>query len=254
MVTMNRWIGLVLLSAVAASASAADVAAVMQWVQRVELSPRVSGVVSEVRVHAGDQVKKGQALLVLDAGIYQARVAESRAAVSRYSEEMAEALRDLGRVQELYDRTVIATFELDQAKLRHARARTQLEAARAQLARQQKDLADSTLRAPFDAVVVARLAEPGQSVAVGLQPQPLLILAKAGEMAARFRLPGDRAANLRPGQSVTVSLGQRDYPATLKMLSLEPLAGKDGPSYEMDAVFAVKDVRAGAAAVVKLSE
>lgn len=251
---MNKWMGLGLLWAIATAASAADVAAVLQWVQRVELSPRVSGVVSDIRVHAGDQVKKGQVLLSLDAAVYQAKVAESRAAVSRHEEEMAETQRDLGRTQELYDRTVIATSELDQAKLRHARARAQLQEARAQLARQQKDLADSTLRAPFDAVVVARLAEPGQSVAVGLQPQPLLVLAKAGEMAARFRLPGERAASLKAGQQVGVRVGQREYPARLKMLSLEPTVGKDGATYELDAVFTVKDLRAGTAAVVKLPE
>ncbi|MDD5241372.1 MAG: efflux RND transporter periplasmic adaptor subunit [Sulfuricella sp.] len=242
-----------LLGMAAVAAQAADVAATLQWSQRVELSPRVSGIVREVAVNVGDRVKKGQPLLALDAALYEAKVAESRAAVARFTEETAEAKRDLARTQELYDRTVIATSELEQGKLRHARAAAQLDGARARLRAEQKNLVDSTLRAPFDAVVVARLVEPGQSVAVGLQPQALLVLAKAGEMTARFRLSADQIGNLKAGQSVTVTVGKQDYPATLKTLGLEAVKEKNGVTYEADAAFAVQELlRAGTAAMVKL--
>ena len=252
---MKKWALAGALWAMATVAVAADFPAVLQWSQRVELSPRVSGIVREVAVNAGDRVKKGQALLVLDAAVYEARVMESRASVARFTEELAEARRDLGRTQELFDRTVIATSELDQAKLRHARAKAQLDGAQARLKAEQKNLADSALHAPFDAVVVARLAEPGQNVAVGLQPPPLLVLAKAGEMAARFRLPADRVGLLKSGQAVTVIIGKQEYPAILKALSLEPVTGKDGPAYQADAVFTVQELlRAGTAGVVRLPE
>lgn len=237
----------------AMAAQAADIAATLQWSQRVELSPRVSGIVREVGVNVGDRVKKGQPLLALDAALYQARVAESRAAVARFTEEAAEARRDLGRIRELYDRTVISTSELDQGKLRHTRAGAQLDGARARLSAEQKNLADSVLRAPFDAVVVARLVEPGQNVAVGLQPQALLVLAKAGEMTARFKIPADRIGGLKVGQAVTVKTGGQEYPATLKTLGLEAVKDKDGANYEVDAVFAVKELlRAGTVATVAL--
>lgn len=241
------------LSMAAIAAQAADIAATLQWSQRVELSPRVSGIVREVGVNVGDRVKKGQPLLALDAALYQARAAESRAAVARFAEETAEAKRDLGRIQELYDRTVISTSELDQGKLRHARAVAQLDGARARFQAEQKNLADSVLRAPFDAVVVARLVEPGQSVAVGLQPQALLILAKTGEMAARFNVSADQITGLKVGQTVTVKTGKQEYSATLKTLGLEAIKGKDVAAYEADAVFAVKELlRAGTVATVTL--
>ena len=250
---MTKWILAGMLLAMAAAAWAESFPATLQWSQRVELSPRVSGIVREVGVNVGDRVKKGRSLLALDTAPYQARVAESRAAVARFTEETAEAQRDLARTQELYDRTVISTSELDQARLRQARAKAQLDGAQARLAREHQDLTDSALRAPFDAIVVVRLAEPGQYVAVGLQPQPLLVLAKAGEMAARFRVSADRIGSLKAGQAVTVTLGKQEYPATLRTLGLEPVKDKDGVAYEVDAVFAVKELlRAGTAVMVKL--
>lgn len=248
---MSKWAWAGVLWAAATAVLAADVVATLGWSQRVELSPRVSGIVREVSVNAGDKVKKGQILLALDAAVYQAGVAEGRAAVAGRTEEVAEARRDLVRTQELYDRTVISTSELDQAKLRLARAKAQLDGAQARLKAEWQNLADSVLRAPFDAVVVARLAEPGQHAAVGLQPLPLLVLAKSGEMLARFRAPAGHIGGLRTGQAVTVIVDGREYPAILKNLGLEPV--KDGAAYEVDAVFAVKELlRAGMAATVRL--
>ncbi|MHB0986487.1 MAG: efflux RND transporter periplasmic adaptor subunit [Sulfuricella sp.] len=254
---MNKWIWAGVLWAVAGTVLAADVAATLIWSQRVELSPRVSGIVRAVGVKAGDRVKKGQELLALDAGIYEAGVMQARAAVARYSEELLEAERDLKRTQELFDRTVIAMTELDQAKLRLARARAQRDGARAQLARAQKDLADSALRAPFDAVVVARLAEPGQYAAVGLQPQPLLILAKAGEMLAQAGLTEEQAGRLKPGQAVSVTVAQQKYAGSVRNIGLEPVAGsreRGGAIYSVDFVFPSGDaiLRAGATALVTL--
>ena len=234
-------------------ALAVDFPATLQWSQRVELSPRVSGIVRQVEVNSGDSVKKGQRLLSLDAAVYEARVAEGRALVARGSEELADAKRELGRTQELYDRTVIATSELDQARLRQARAKAQLEAAQAKLRVEQKNLADSQLTAPFDAVVVARMAEAGQYAAVSLQPQPLLVLAKAGEMLARFRVPADKVAALKPGSPATVVADKQEFPASLKAIGLEPVKDKDGVVYEVEAVFMPKTLlRAGLPATVRL--
>lgn len=249
---MKKWAWSGLLWAVAAAVGAADFPATLQWSQRVELSPRVSGVVRDISVNVGDHVKKGQPLLVLEAAPYQARVAESRANVVRFADEAAEAKRDLARTQELYDRTVISTTELDQAKLRLSRVKAQMDAAQAHLAQSRLDLADSVLRAPFDGVVVSRMAEPGQYAAVGLQAQPLLALAKAGEMIARFKVATDRIGSIKSGQSVSVLVGQQEYSATLRPV-MEPMTGKDGPAYEVNAMFALKELlRAGMTVTVRV--
>lgn len=249
---MRGWIlGISLLAAQAALA--ADVPAVLQWSQRVELSTPVSGVVQSVNVNVGDTVKKGQTLLTLDAGAYQARVAETQAAIGRLREDAADAKRNLDRTQELYDRTVIATTELDAAKLRDARAKGMLAEAQARLRLEQKNVADSTVRAPFDGVVVARQVEPGQTVASGLQPQTLLVVARASEMLARMKLYDNQLAKLKVGQEVGVEVGGQSYAGRIKALGMEPVVAKDEVTYPVDVVFPVKEqLRAGTPAKVKL--
>ena len=144
----------------------------------VPLTTPVSGVVKTVFVTQGQNVKKGQVLLSLDDSIYQARVVEAGAGVSRLQVEAAEADRDLKRAKELYDRAVSSTTEYDQAKLRFARADGLYREAQAKLTIANKNLEYSILRAPFNGVVSKRLAEPGMVVSAELQPATLIILSK----------------------------------------------------------------------------
>lgn len=253
---MKKWLWMVLWFG-ASAAAAAEVPAVLQWSQRVELSTPVSGVIQAVNVKPGERVRKGQVLLQLDDRNYVARTDEAAAAVTRQQEESSEAQRELKRVQELYDRTVISTSELDQAKLRQAKAAAQLREAQARHKQEAKNRADSVLRAPFDALVVARMAEPGQAVAAGLQPQALLVLAKAGEMIARAQVSEDLLNNLKVGGEVNVAVGQLRFHGKITMLGLEPAArDKSGaPLYALEVLFAPGEnvLRAGAQASLILA-
>jgi RND family efflux transporter MFP subunit len=146
------------------------------WAAEVELTTRVSGVVDVVLVKPGQRVKKGAVLLRLDRTILQARLDEAAAEHSRAQADEADAKRELGRVQELYDRTVSSTTELDAATLRYTRAQAALSAARARHTIAQKNLNDAELKAPFDGVVSAVPGGPGTVVAADCQPKSLVIL------------------------------------------------------------------------------
>ena len=143
---------------------------------KVELTTRVSGVVEAVLVKPGQRVKKGAVLLRLDRTVLRARLDEAKAEYARAQADEADAKREQGRAQELYDRTVSSTSELEAATLRYARARAALSAAQARRVIAQKDLADAELKAPFDGVVNAVPGGPGTVVAADCQPKPLVIL------------------------------------------------------------------------------
>ncbi|MFN3749902.1 MAG: efflux RND transporter periplasmic adaptor subunit [Thiobacillus sp.] len=155
--------------ALAAPAWAAD---------RVELTTRVSGVVEEVLVKPGQRVAKGAVLVRLDRTVLRARVDEATADQARADAEEADARREFERAEELYNRTVSSTSELEAATLRHARARAALAAADARLAIAKKNLADAELKAPFAGVVVAVPGLPGTVVAAECQPRPLVVLSR----------------------------------------------------------------------------
>lgn len=143
---------------------------------KVELTTRVSGVVDQVLVKAGQSVKKGAILLRLDKTILQARFDEAVAEQARAQADEADAKREFDRAQELFNRTVSSTTELDAAALRQARAQATLSAATARRVIAQKNLDDAELKAPFDGVVSAVPGAPGTVVAADCQPKTLVIL------------------------------------------------------------------------------
>lgn len=244
------WFGL-FAAVVVFPAAAADVEALVQWSQRSELAMPVSGAVASVAVNAGERVAKGQVLLALDDAPFRAAVQEAEAQLARRKLERDEAARDARQAQELYDRTVLSTVELENAKTKHARAEAGYKEASAALDRARYRQRVSTLRAPFDAVVLSRHAEPGQAIAAELKPPVLLVIAAAGEYLAQARVSVERVSGLKVGQPLSVVAGGKTYAAKIKAIAHEPAGGKD--PYVLDAVFsAAEALHAGQSARIKL--
>ncbi len=231
-------------------AQAAEYAGALEWSQRADLSLPVSGVVETVEVGPGQTVPSGQVLLRLDLTPFKAQVAELRAEVDRHAEELADAQRELDRAQELYARTVTSTTELDAAKLRHARAAAGLAAAQARLERSRWQLAQAELRAPFNAVVLARRAEPGMAVAAQCQPPALVSLARADEILARVHLSPRQASAIRPGMRAEVAVAGTTHVGVVRGVTHQ--GGGETP-YTVDVIIPRKDgLVAGLPAAVRL--
>lgn len=146
------------------------------WAAEFELTTRVSGVVDQVLVKVGQRVTKGTVLLRLGSTILQARVDEAVAEHARAQADASDATREMERAQEMFDRTVSSTSELDAARLRQARAQATLAAAAARRVIAEQNLKDAVLKAPFDGVVSAVPGAPGTVVAAECQPRTLVIL------------------------------------------------------------------------------
>ncbi|OGI41663.1 MAG: hypothetical protein A2150_02925 [Candidatus Muproteobacteria bacterium RBG_16_64_11] len=240
--------GIVVLGLMNATALAGEADAVVQWSGRVELSLPVSGMIEQVNVNAGERVTKDQVLLALDATPYKnaLRAAEARAARAR--SERDETARDAKQAKELYDRTVLSTVDLENARTKHARAEAAYQEARAALDQAAYRLKVSAIRAPYDAWVLSRQAQPGQTVSADIKPPTLLVLASAAEYLAVLRLPPERLANLKVGQAAEVNVAGKKYPGQIRSIGLEP--GKD---HALEVAFATDDMlRAGQAARVNL--
>jgi len=247
---LSVWFGLLALLMIF-PARAADVEARVQWSRRTELATPVSGVVASVAVNAGERAAKDQLLLALDDAPFRTAVREAEALLARHKSERDEASRDAKQAQELFDRTVLSTVELENAKMKFTRADAGYKVAAAVLDRARYHLRVSALRAPFDAVVLSRHAEPGQAVATEFKPPVLLVIAAAGEYLAQTRVSAERVTGLKVGQTLSVVVGGKTYTAQIKALAHEPAGGKE--SYVLDAVFsAAETLHAGQPARIQL--
>jgi multidrug resistance efflux pump len=104
------------------------------------------------------------------------------------------------------------------------------------------DLEHSAVRAPFDGLVLAVNAAPGQSVVSEMQSQPLVTLAANQVYRARAQIDLAQAGQLVPGQRLQASVRGRPIEGSVAYIGFEPVAqSAQGPQYELVAEFAVTD-------------
>ena len=178
----------------------------------------LAGRVEEVMVDEGDRVARGAALARLDLARLQARRAELAAALeeARAALELAQLTRD--RHREALDIDAVSSQAYDVADRGLAAREAAVRRAEAGLETIDVELEKSTLRAPFDAWVAARLVDEGRVVEAGM---PMLHLLEAGEPEARIGLAGRAADALTTagvGSIWTIEVGDREMSGRLKAL------------------------------------
>lgn len=174
------------------------------WTRTVDLGLDVSGVVSEVFVAEGDQVKAGQALLALDDQRMKWHLRRTRAQLEGRLPVQHEAERELARAQELYDRMVSSDYDLQQAKIAHTAADSDVTMAQTNVALAEYDLSASRLRAPFQGRVLNVYAMPGMVVNSQLQSTRLVRLADSRSLAAVVTVNARQKDKLRTRSTIDV--------------------------------------------------
>jgi len=213
-------------------ASAIDSGGVVQARTTATLSARILAPVREVRVSPGDQIRKGQTLIVLDgddlaAGARATRsaalAAEQGASAAAADLQTAEAGLALARAshdriaglqakrsataQELDD--AVAALRSAEARVASASARTLQAASAVDGARAASDQASATasfttIAAPFDGMVTEKLVEPGNMAAPGI---PLLRVEDIRGFRLEVRVDESHVGQIRNGDGVPVFLG-----------------------------------------------
>lgn len=153
--------------------------------KRAVLATRAAGVVEELPISLGQRVKAGDLIVKLEAEGKQAAVDTARQVVSQREAEATAARR-------LDQQGNAPKLQLDNVLSALAAARSQLEAAVAELER-------NSVRAPFDGVIdrvdveLGSSAQAGTPVATILNLNPILARGEVSERDLGYVKPGDPA-------------------------------------------------------------
>ena len=199
----------------------------LEWSGRVSLSPLVKGYINEINVYPGDRVKKDDVLLRLAPEAYQAKVDHFLAVLKSNKSIMEEAKRELNRSEELYERTLLSDHDLQVDKNAFVSANAHYQSTIAQLKNARIDLENSINRAPFDAVVISRNAEIGQSVFPDFQPQAFLVIAEDNIMLAQAWLTEEQANKITQDQNVVIKVKGNTHKGKISFVGLEPKSSKE---------------------------
>ncbi|MDQ2694123.1 MAG: efflux RND transporter periplasmic adaptor subunit [Pseudomonadota bacterium] len=155
----------------------------------VTLRAETAGQVTAIVAKKGQRVQTGEVLLRLKMNDREARRTQAEALV-RQRQQDYEALRRLGQ------RGL-------QAETRINEALAQLEAARAELARIRVEIDNTTIEAPFDAVLNDRAVEFGDYVAVN---DPVVTLVDDDPLVVSGQIPQQSIDQVGIGRVATVQL------------------------------------------------
>src|SRR6266536_2330440 len=197
----------------------------------VIISAKLMGYVREVKVQAGDHVRKGQMLVTLDtrdldvssrraeAAREEVRtsVPEADSAVMAAKAHLDLAQVTFGRMQDLFQKKSISNQELDEAsaKLKAAQAAYDMARARrvqwnAKLAQADQEVRSTEVTrsyadvlAPFAGIVVSKSIEPGS---LALPGAPLLTIEREGAYRLEASVEEGHLPAIRVGQPVSVTL------------------------------------------------
>lgn len=196
--------------------------------QRGNVAAATAGPVVSVLVEVGDRVKQGDPLVALDKeklsetrNLQAAALDEAKAAVNTARESLNLARQEFKRLERLKGSAAFSKARLDDKRQEVARYSSEVVEAQAAVARAKAtlaladiDLDRSTIKAPYNGVVVERQVERGAYVSVG---QDIVTLVNDEEMEIEADIPADRISGLTPGRVVQVSLGNGShYPAAVR--------------------------------------
>lgn len=158
-----------------------------------ELGFRVGGQLAERHVAVGDRVRRGQPLARLDTD--DLRLAEQAAAqqVQAARVDARQSASDAARFERLLVDGSIGAADAERQAARADAAAARLLQAQAQWALARNRLGQTTLIAPYDGVITAIRAEPGQVVAEGT---PVMAMARSGDTDVLVDIPEQLATQV----------------------------------------------------------
>lgn len=208
-------------------------------VNEVEAGSELSGTIEAVFVDYNDRVKKGQVLARLNVAKLTDQIAKAKAAVAsaearvlQAAATVKESRANLGRlrqVAQLSGGKVPAPAEMEAAEAKLARAladeasaKASVQETRATLRTAETDLTKASIRSPIDGVVLARSADPGQTVAASLQAPVLFKLAESlAQMELQVNVDEADVGQVKPEQKATFTVDaypNRRYPARIDLV------------------------------------
>ncbi|OOZ40955.1 hypothetical protein BOW53_05340 [Solemya pervernicosa gill symbiont] len=173
----------------------------LQARRQVEIHNQEDGRIVELPFFEGDQISEGDRLVSMERDLLKAQL--DKASATRRQAEL-----DLKRIERLVKQKLAADDQL-------ARTRTALDVARAEERVLETRLQYTLISAPFDGILSARLASPGD---IAPRHTHLLTLIDPASLITRVAVSELMLPALQTGDTLDVridALGERTFPGTI---------------------------------------
>ena len=190
--------------------------------ERAEIYAKMQGFVKELKVDIGDQVKKGEILVILDAPELIASYAQAAAeAQTAYARQLTSTDRYKRFLNASRVAGTMALAEMESAKNQMLADSSAAEAAKSKLSVNNQLKEYLVIRSPFDGIVTQRNADRGNLTGTS-GSKPIFVIENVGVLRLRIPVPETYSAAISDTSVVNFivdALPGKVYQATLSRKS-----------------------------------
>lgn len=179
------------------------------------LSAEVAARITAISADVGARVERGDVLVQLDQTDFKLALRQAQAQLGAVDARVTQTKVRLDRAQTLSGRGFVSADDLVAAQTNAAAARADREAAAVQRDIAQRNLAKTTVRAPFSGSISEREAQLGAAVMPGSR---LIRLVELNRTELEARVDPGQAESLGQAASVSFEVGGRSLPAELRRI------------------------------------
>ncbi len=186
-----------------------------------DIGPRMNGIIDAIYVEVGDRVEEGEALFRTRAAAYEIRVREAQSETRLTAAEAERSQREFERIRQLHVEGAASDQRLDEVQTALEVAAARRDRATAALAQARQDLADTTVRAPYRAVITKRHVHEGTMMSTMLSGSPVVQLMKIDWVGAIVQVPEVYLSLIHLGTPARVRVDgmNRDYESEVRILN-----------------------------------
>jgi membrane fusion protein (multidrug efflux system) len=163
----------------------------------------IPGSVLAVLLDPGARVSKGTVLVRIDDSAIRDMYLSAKSGVTQAEMAADIAKREQDRAEKLLAAGAIAQSQAEMARRGALGAVAALDDAKARLASAQKNLDNTSVKAPYDGIVSERQVNPGDVVAPGA---PLVTIVDPSTMRLEGTVPADQLGSIRVGSPVSFTV------------------------------------------------
>ena len=190
--------------------------------ENIAIGTQIAGIVSDIYVQIGSDVRKDDPLFTIDNRAQRALVASRQAAVQIAEPQLADAQYELKLAESLVPQGI--TIEArDRDRFAMQKAEALLVQARADLNSAQTDLERLTVRAPVTGQILQLKIRTGEFAQIGVLAQPLILMGNVQPLHVRVDVDENEAWRVRKGAPATGYLrGNKEINTPLAFVRFEP--------------------------------
>ncbi len=168
-----------------------------------EISTELAGLVDRIEVKQGDQVKKGDPLVMLNTEILDQEIAIQKSRIDQVELRISNAKKNFARLDRLFDKSGVSEKEYDDARFAYEEAQKEKQTSESTLKKMLLQKQRSVIPAPFDGIILTKDVDVGSWVQPGKQ---LVSIGSSADLIVRAPIAESTLQFIEVGQQVPVTI------------------------------------------------